>query len=145
MVLIGHSQGGLLAKMLVIDSGTRKERVYLYRLRTPPTVVRRAFLEYLRTINELAAKPRFYNTRATNCTTQIRMAGLAAGLAIPWDWRLVLTGHTPEYLYSRGSPDTRLPFEELRRRAQINDAAGRAGDDRLFSQPIRQAVPDPLR
>lgn len=123
----------------------RKERVYLYRLRTPPTVVRRVFLEYLRTVNGLAAEPRFYNTLTTNCTTQIRMAGIAAGLAIPWDWRLLPTGHTPEFLYARGSPDTRLPFEELRRRAEINDAADRAGGGALFSQAIRQDVPDPLR
>lgn len=123
----------------------RKERVYLYRLRAPPTVVRRVFLEYLRTVNGLAAEPRFYNTLTTNCTTQIRMAGIAAGLAIPWDWRLLLTGHTPEFLYARGSPDTRLPFEELRRRAEINDAADRAGGGALFSQAIRQDVPDPLR
>ncbi len=123
----------------------RKERVHLYRLRTPPAVVRRVFLEYLRAINALAAEPRFYNTLTTNCTTQIRMAGLAAGLAIPWDWRLALTGHTPEFLYARGSPDTRLPFEELRRRAQINDAADQAGDGALFSRVIRQDLPDPLR
>ncbi len=123
----------------------RKERVHLYRLRTPAAVVRRVFLEYLRAINALAAKPRFYNTLTTNCTTQIRMAGLAVGLAIPWDWRLALTGHTPEYLYARGSPDTRLPFEELRRRAQINEAADRVGDSPLFSRAIREPVPDPLR
>jgi hypothetical protein len=123
----------------------RKERVYLYRLRTSPTVVRRIFLEYLRTINGLAAEPRFYNTMSTNCTTQIRIAGLAAGLAIPWDWRLLLTGHIPEFLYARGSSDTRLPFEELSRRAQINNEADHAANGALFSQAIRQEVPDPLR
>ena len=48
----------------------REERVYLYRLRTPPALVRRIFLEYLRTVNELAARPSFYNTFTTNCTTQ---------------------------------------------------------------------------
>ena len=131
--------------LIRLRTAFRKERVYLYRLRTPPAVVQQVFLEYLRAINALAAEPRFYNTLATNCTTQVRMAGLAAGLAIPWDWRLVLTGHTPEYLYARGAPDTRLPFEELRRRAQINDAADRAGNGALFSQAIRQDVPDPLR
>ena len=123
----------------------RKERVYLFRLRTPPDAVRRMFLEYLRTVNRLAEQPRFYNTLTTNCTTQIRVAGIAAGAVIPWNWRLLLTGHTPEYLYERGASDTRLPFDELVRRAQINEAADRAGDSAEFSRAIRVAAPDPLR
>jgi hypothetical protein len=123
----------------------RKERVYLFRLRTPPARVRRIFLEYLRTVNGLAEDPRFYNTLTTNCTTQIRVAGMAAGAAIPWSWKLLLTGHTPEYLYEQGAPDTRLPFPELFRRAQINEAADRAGAGPNFSSAIRALVPDPLR
>jgi hypothetical protein len=123
----------------------RKERVHLFRLRAPPARVRRMFLEYLRTVNDLAVRPRFYNTLTTNCTTQIRVAGMAAGAAIPWSWKLLLTGHTPEFLYEHGAPDTRLPFAELFRRAQINEAADRAGDSPEFSRAIRAAVPDPLR
>jgi hypothetical protein len=122
----------------------RKESVHLFRLRTPPERVRRMFLEYLRTVNELADRPRFYNTIATNCTTQIRVAGMAAGATIPWSWKLLLTGHTPEYLYERGAPDTRLPFAELFRRSQINEAADRAGDSPDFSRAIRAGIPDPL-
>jgi hypothetical protein len=131
--------------LLRLRTTFRKERVHLFRLRTPPAKVRRMFLEYLRTVNELAVQPRFYNTLTTNCTTQIRMAGMAAGAAIPWSWKLLLTGHTPEYLYERGTPDTRLPFPELFRRAQINEAADRAGDSPEFSRAIRAVVPDPLR
>jgi uncharacterized protein DUF4105 len=123
----------------------RKERVHLFRLRTPPDRVRRMFLEYLRTVNTLAEHPRFYNTLTTNCTTQIRVAGIAAGAAIPWNWRLMLTGHTPEYVYERGAADARLPFAELFRRSLINEAADRAGDSADFSRAIRAAVPDPLR
>jgi len=32
---------------------------------------RRIFLDYLRDINELRERPRFYNTLTTNCTTMI--------------------------------------------------------------------------
>ncbi|HXV23962.1 MAG TPA: DUF4105 domain-containing protein [Alphaproteobacteria bacterium] len=131
--------------LLRLRTTFRKERVHLFRLRTPPENARRLFLEYLRTINALAQRPRFYNTLWTNCTSQIRVAGLAAGAVLPWDWRLLLTGHTPEYLYARGSPDTRLPFEELQNRAQINEAADRAGKSPLFSILIRENLPDPLR
>ena len=123
----------------------RKESVHLFRLRTPPERVRRIFLEYLRTVNRLAVQPRFYNTLTTNCTTQIRVAGMAAGATIPWSWKLLLTGHTPEYLYEHGAPDTRLPFAELFRQARVNEAADRAGDSPEFSRAIRAAVPDPLQ
>jgi hypothetical protein len=131
--------------LLRLRTTFRKEQVYLFRLRTPPEAVRRLFLEYLRTINDVAEHPRFYNTLTTNCTTQIRVAGLAAGAVIPWNWRLLLTGHVPDYLYSRGSVDTRLPFPELFRRSQINEAADRADDGDSFSAAIRETVPDPLR
>lgn len=130
--------------LLRLRTAFRKERVHLFRLRTPPERVRRLFLEYLRTVNALAERPRFYNTLTTNCTTQIRVAGTAAGAVLPWDWRLLLTGHTPAYLYSRGTPDMRLPFDELHRRAQINEAADQAGASAEFSRIIRERVPDPL-
>jgi len=128
-----------------LRTNIRGERVYLYRLRAPRDVVRRIFIEYLHTINEMARQPRFYNTLTTNCTTQIRVAGLGAGLTIPLDWRLLLTGHTPEYLYERGSVDLRLPFAELRRRSNIDTTAHAADADPLFSIRIRERVPDPLR
>lgn len=131
--------------LLRLRTAFRRERVHLFRLRTPPARVRRMFLEYISTVNDLAERPRFYNTVTTNCTTQIRTAGMAAGATIPWSWKLLLTGYTPEYLYEHGAPDTRLPFPELFRRAQINDAADRAGDGPDFSRAIRSMVPDPLR
>jgi hypothetical protein len=128
-----------------LRTNIRGERVYLYRLRAPRDVVRRVFVEYLQTIDEIAREPRFYNTLTTNCTTEIRVAGVGAGLTIPLDWRLLLTGHTPEYLYDRGSVDLRLPFDELRRRSNIDTTARAADVDPLFSIRIRESVPDPLR
>ena len=50
------------------------EDVYLYRVRAPIENIRRLFLEYVRAINELAERPRFYDTLTTNCTTTIRAA-----------------------------------------------------------------------
>jgi hypothetical protein len=37
--------------------------------------------------------------------------------------------------------DTSLPFEELRRRSRINDAAQAAGDGPAFSRRIRESLP----
>ena len=61
--------------------------------------------------------------------------------SIPFDWRIILTGHLPSYLYEHGAVDTRIPLDELRERA---DVTGRV-DGRLseveFSSRIREGVP----
>jgi hypothetical protein len=49
------------------------EDVYLFRVQTPRENMRRIFLDYVRAINELHERARFYNTLTTNCTTTIAM------------------------------------------------------------------------
>jgi hypothetical protein len=128
-----------------LRTNVRHERVFLYRLRTPPEAVRRLFLEYLHDANVLAERPAFYNTLTANCTTLIRVNAIAAGGTVPWSWKMLLSGHSPEFLYNQGMVDTRLPFDELRRRSSINRAAQAADADPQFSQRIRAGLPDPLR
>lgn len=127
-----------------LRTNVRHEQVFLYRLKTPPEEVRALFLEYLREANALAQAPEFYNTLATNCTTQIRVNAIAAGGTVPWSWKVLLSGYLPEYLYDRAIVETRLPFEELRRRSLINPAAQAADTDPDFSRRIRAVLPDPL-
>ena len=100
-----------------LRTNVRHEQVFLYRLKTPPEAVRALFVAYLREVNMLAQQPEFYNTLTTNCTTQIRVNAIAAGGTVPWSWKVLLSGHLPEYLYDRAIVDTRLPFEELRGRS----------------------------
>jgi hypothetical protein len=45
------------------------------------------------------------------------------------------------YLYHSGRVDTTLPFDELRRRSQINEAAQAANDAPYFSERIRASLP----
>ena len=47
----------------------RNEQIELYRLRPPPERARALLVEYTKQANDLAARPRFYNTLTTNCTT----------------------------------------------------------------------------
>jgi hypothetical protein len=42
---------------------------------------------------------------------------------LPLSWKVLLSGYAAEYIYERGRLDPSLPFEELRRRSQVNDAA----------------------
>jgi hypothetical protein len=119
------------------------EQVYLYRLATRPENIRRLFLQYLGQINRLAARPEFYNTLTTNCTTNVLMHARALSDRFPTSWKVLLSGYFPEYLYDFGSLDGSLPFVELRRLSLINDKALEAGDGDDFSRRIREGLPRP--
>jgi hypothetical protein len=114
------------------------EDVYLYRLKAP--FLRQAFLEYLRTINELSETPRWYNAITGNCTTAIRQQRAASERA-PWDWRMLVNGYGDEMLYERGALDRSLPFAELKRVSHINGRAKAANTDPDFSAKIRAGLP----
>jgi hypothetical protein len=120
-----------------------QESVYLYRTRADPEAARRLFLEYLEKINRLRDSPEFYNTLTTNCTTDVWLLVRALSDRFPLDWRVLLSGHFPEYLYELGSLDTRLPFPELKARSLINGKAHAADQAPDFSQRIRDGLPRP--
>ena len=60
-----------------------------------------------------------------------------------YSWKILLSGYTPLYAYELGRLDTRLPFEELKRRSHINAAAQAADQAADFSQRIRAGLPKP--
>jgi hypothetical protein len=121
-----------------LRSNFRKgEEVYLYRFIATPGGARAAFLEYIRTLNELYERPRWYNAIDNNCTTAIRHQRTAAERA-PWDWRMLANGYADEMLYERGTIDRlSLPFDELKRRSHINKRAQAANDAPDFSERVR--------
>ncbi|MBO0697244.1 MAG: DUF4105 domain-containing protein [Zavarzinella sp.] len=124
-----------------VRTNHRDEEVYLYRIRTAPENARRLFLVYLDRINELADRPEWYHLLSNNCTNNIVRHANAAGRVGRWDIRHLLNGWADRYLYDAGLVDTSLPFEELRRRSRINDAARAAGDGPDFSHRIRESLP----
>ena len=103
------------------------EDVYLYRVRGPIENLRRFFMDYIRQINALAERPAFYNTLTTNCTTNLLLHTRVNPGHPPYSWKVLLSGYLPEYAYEQGRLDTRLPFEELRKRSKINAIAAAAG------------------
>jgi hypothetical protein len=118
------------------------EDVYLFRVQGPKEAARRLFLEYFRQINALREKPEFYNSLTTNCTSTIWMNARVNPQHLPMSWKIIVSGHVPEYLYEKGRLDTSVPFEELRERGHINARAREAGDTAAdFSQRIREGLP----
>lgn len=117
------------------------EEVRLYRLKMDPEQIRERFLEYARSVNELAERPRWYNAVTTNCTTNVREQHPASERA-PWDWRMLANGKMDEMLYEMGLLETEgLGFAELRERALINEAARAADGAADFSARIREGRP----
>lgn len=120
----------------------RDEEVFLYHIRISPAGARRLFLIYLERINELADHPEFYHLLSNSCTINIVRYANAAGRIGRLDFRHLLNGLIDRYFYDAGLVDTSIPFEELRRRAHISEAAIAAGNAPDFSRRIRTSIPD---
>src|SRR5262245_21447047 len=76
-----------------------------------------------------------------SCTINIVRYANAAGRVGRFDIGHLLNGLVDSYLYHSGRVDTSLPFDELRRRSLINEAAQAADDAPDFSQRIRASLP----
>jgi hypothetical protein len=116
------------------------EDVYVFRVAGPRENSRRVFLDYVRAINDLRERPRFYNTLTTNCTTMIRAHAAVNHSAIPYSWKILFSGYAPEYAYEQGRLDRTLSFEELKRRSLVNARAQAADQAPDFSQRIRAGL-----
>jgi hypothetical protein len=113
------------------------EDVYVYRVQGRLENARRVFMEYVKEINSLGARPEFYNTLTTNCTTGIWFHTLVNPDHLPLSWKILASGYVPEYLYEHGILDTRMPFTELQRRAHVNARAQASDAAADFSRRIR--------
>ena len=119
----------------------KDEEVYLYRTTATPEAAKAIFVDYLRSVNQLHARPAFYNAVTSNCTTNIRIHAGAGSTTPPWDWRLLLNGKSDEFAYQYGRIVGGMPFEQLKQRAHINEAARAAGNSEQFSDLIRVGRP----
>jgi hypothetical protein len=128
-----------------VRTNHRGETTYLYPLNTSAENARRLFMIYLERINELADRPEFYHLFSNSCTVNIVRYANAAGRQGRFDIRHLFNGLIDSYLYHSGRVDTSLPFDELRRRSLINEAAQAAEGVPDFSARIRADLPGPVR
>ena len=120
-----------------------QEDVYIYRINGPIQNLRRVFLDYVKSMNELRARPAYYNTLTTNCTTSILFHTRMNPEAPPLSWKVLLSGYVPEYLYDLGRLDTSRPFADLEKISHVNARAHAADKDVEFSLRIREGLPMP--
>lgn len=119
----------------------RNEAIFLYRIRIAPENARQLFLIYVERINELHARPEWYHLLSNSCTINIIRYANRIGPSRGFDLRHFLNGFIDRYVYATGAIQTDLPFDELRRRSQINDVVRREYDAPDFSERIRAGLP----
>lgn len=127
--------------LIGVRANFRGERVRLYRLNVSPEAAHALLLTYAQRINSLAQEPAWYNALTHNCTTSIRLHAVELGIEQPWNWRVLVNGYGEELLYMRSRINTSLPFEELRTRSDVTEAARAAGAAPDFSARIRADLP----
>jgi hypothetical protein len=124
-----------------LRASQRGEDVRLYRLATPVETARATLLDYVEEMNRLAETPEWYNALTHNCTTTIRMHATHVGDTPRWDPRFLANGTLDEMGYERGSINTSMPFEELRRLSNVTARATEADGAPDFSARIRAGLP----
>lgn len=120
------------------------ESVYLLRTNMALATARRFFLDYAGTINELATRPKFYNTLLTNCTSQVLFHTRVNQDALHYNWKVLLSGYVPEYLYEIKALAPDMTLEQLMEIGKVNNASIQAGNGDDFSLRIREGVPRPI-
>jgi hypothetical protein len=124
-----------------VRTNVRGEDDYLYRIHMPVAAMRELFLGYVGEANELVRAPRFYNTITVNCTTLVYQMMKHIVGHLPLDYRLLLSGYLPEYVYRVGGLDRRYSLADLRARGRITERAKKADRSGTFSADIRQGIP----
>ena len=123
-------------------TNARGEDVYLYRLHGMDRAqLKELFAAYIAQARELDAKPGFYNTLTSNCTTIVYELAKQIAPGLPLDYRLLASGYFAEYARELGVLTPGVDFATLKARGRITDRARAAGDDPRFSQLIRAGVP----
>jgi hypothetical protein len=124
-----------------LRTNQRGETVQLYRPRGASDKGRALLLDYVREINALAERPRWYNALTHNCTTTIWHHTQAVGTGPTLDWRLLANGYLPDLAYERGTVDTSVGLQELKRRSDITARARAVSALKDFSTAIRAGLP----
>lgn len=124
-----------------VRTNVRGEDDYLYRIQMPVPAMRSLFLGYVGEANGLVRTPRFYNTITVNCTTLVyHMMKRIVGY-LPMNYRLLLSGYLPEYVYRVGGLDQHYSLSDLRALGRITYRAKMSDRSETFSEDIRRGIP----
>jgi hypothetical protein len=119
----------------------RRDAVYLYPIAAARQRVQALFVAMLTRANALRAQPEFYNTLTANCTsTIVRHVNTLVPGRVPFSYRWLLPGFADRLAYDLGLIDSDLPYDSLRSRFRVTEAAQALGDSASFSVGIRRTL-----
>ncbi len=98
---------------------------------------------YVEAANEIAVRPRWFNSVFTNCSRSAILIARHVGIRIPVDYRVVINGYFPDYLYEQGLTNTEIDIQQLYSLGDITANALANGLDEGYSAAIRKDVPVP--
>jgi len=125
--------------LVKLRTNYRMDDVYVYRADATSEQARALFLDVMDRVNQLAATPEFYHTFDNNCTTNIvdHINRLNPD-RVPRDIRVLLPGYSDRLAYELGLIEADLPFDQMKRRANVSHLARIYADSPDFSEKIRQ-------
>lgn len=126
---------------LRVRTNIREEEGSLFRIHMPRDAMRSLFVSYVETANELVRRPRFYNTLTANCTTLVFQMAQRIVPGLPLDYRLLLSGYLPEYLFELGVLRGADDVAAYRRAGRYTERARHTSEGESFSCNIRRGVP----
>lgn len=100
-------------------SNIRHEDVYIYPINMPKDHIQALLLAYLAKAKSLKTQPAWYNSLVNNCTTAIYEL-IDDIQPLPFDYRILLSGYIPSYLYDQQLIDNRYSLQQWQQRAHIN-------------------------
>ena len=126
-----------------LRSNIRGERVQIFRIKSDQAQ-QRAFVEaYVTAANKLAKKPVWFNSVFQNCSSSDVTLARLVGADLPLDWRLVVNGYMPEYLYERDAMNSTVLSKIYFLLGNITKHANNSGLTNAYSAAIREGVPTP--
>jgi hypothetical protein len=121
-----------------LRTNIRGEDVFRYRLNLRQETIRSVLTEFVAQANDLAGRPRFYNSLTTNCTTAVVAMMRATGATVPLDWRLVVNGRLPDYAFDHDSLEEGLTLAQAKAKAPVSAKGKAFGLGEGYSAAIRR-------
>ncbi len=122
-----------------LRSNYRKDKVYIYPVKTTKEKKQALFLDMLNEINKLKNNPKFYNTLTSTCTTNImKHVNTITPNRIPMSYKVLMPGYADELAFDLDLIDTELSLEEAKKVFLINERAEKYSESDDFSTLIRK-------
>lgn len=125
--------------VIPLRTNTRDVEVYLYRGRATPDQAQNLLVGMLDRSNKLQREPEFYDLINNNCTTNLvsHVNQLRPG-KVPFDWRVILPGHSDRLAFELGLIQSQGSFEQTKNSANITMLARAHSHDPNLSLIIRR-------